>query len=90
MCLDTHYLVRKSFMRFTDVKIIEDDDFLDKDVSTLVTGDFYLFHIDENDGVYFYKDGVIWNGKYSEDRFELYDNVEYTSGTLNMYIDKLK
>ena len=74
----------------TDINIIEDNDFLDKDVSALVTGDFYLFHIDEDDDLYFYKDGVIWNGKYNEDRFELSDNVEYTSGTLNMYIDSLK
>lgn len=74
----------------TDINIIEDNDFLDKDVSALVTGDFYLFHIDEDDDLYFYKDGVIWNGKYNEDGFELSDNVEYTSGTLNMYIDKLK
>ncbi|HCH9337297.1 TPA: hypothetical protein PNO69_004493 [Salmonella enterica] len=77
-------------MLSTEFNIIEDDNFLDKEVSELVRCDFYLFHIDENDGVYFYKDGVIWNGKYNEDGFELSDNVEYTSGTLNMYIDKLK
>lgn len=74
----------------TDVNIIEDDDFLDKDVSSLVEGDFYLFHIDENGGVYFYKDGIIWDGKYDENKFELYNRVEYNSGTLNMYIDNLK
>lgn len=74
----------------TDVNIIEDDDFLDKDVPSLVEGDFYLFHIDEDDDLYFYRDGVIWSGKHNEDKFELFDCVEYNSGTLNMYIDSLK
>lgn len=73
-----------------DVNLIEDDYFLDKDVSTLVTGDFYLFHIDKNDVVYFYKDDAIWSGKYDENNFELYTRIKYNSGTLNMYIETLK
>jgi len=75
---------------FEDVNLIEDDYFLDKDVSTLVIGDLYLFHIDENYAVYFYKDGVIWSGKYDENNFELYTRIKYNSGTLNMYIETLK
>ena len=40
------------------VTIIEDNDFLNTDVSELVDGDYYLFHL-TNDEMYIYKDGVV-------------------------------
>ena len=40
------------------VTIIEDNDFLNTDVSELVEGDYYLFHL-TNDKMYIYKDGVV-------------------------------
>ena len=45
------------------VNLIEDDNFLNKDVSELVVDDYYLFDMqDTNNGVklYFYKYGVVF------------------------------
>lgn len=46
-----------------DVYLIEDDNFLNKDVSELVLEDYYLFDMqDTPNGVklYFYKDGIVF------------------------------
>ena len=42
-----------------DCTIIEDDGFMNKDVSLLEKDDFYLFHISGDNTVYLYKDGII-------------------------------
>lgn len=67
-----------------DINIIEDNDFLDKDVSELVAGDFYLFHMYEN-YMYLYKDGyiAIIEGLEPEGRVT---KVEYTKGSLREFI----
>ena len=59
-----------------DVNLIEDDNFLNKDVSELIVDDYYLFDMqDTPNGVklYFYKDGIVFvniftnvNGVYIE------------------------
>ena len=41
-----------------DCTIVEDNDFLSTDVSELVKGDYYLFHL-TNDKMCIYKDGVV-------------------------------
>lgn len=40
------------------VKIIEDNDFLTKNIKDLVVGKYYLFHMTD-DFVFLYKDGVV-------------------------------
>ena len=68
-----------------DINIIEDNDFLDKDVSELVVGDFYIFHI-YREIMYIYKDGyiVISNMLDPEGRIT---KVEYTKGSLREFIN---
>ena len=76
-----------------DVNLIEDDIFLNKDVSELVVDDYYLFHIkDWNDScwMYFYKDGIVFVSLYSNtDETSIIDKFEYTSGSLQELVEKL-
>lgn len=67
---------------------IIDNDFLDKDVSELVEGDFYLFHLTDTH-VYFYKDGLIGVKPIDEGVEGDTPLVEYTSGSLQEYIESL-
>ena len=70
------------------VTIIEDDDFLDTDVSELVDGDYYLFHLTD-DKMYIYKDGVVCINNIDLQQEELYYRVPYTNGTLQEFIEGL-
>lgn len=76
-----------------DVNLIEDDNFLNKDVSELVVDDYYLFDMqDTANGVklYFYKDGVVFVSLYSNiDDTSIIDKFEYTSGSLQEMVEKL-
>jgi hypothetical protein len=68
------------------VTIIEDDDFLDTDVSELVDGDYYLFHL-TNDKMYIYKDGVVCVNNIDLQKEESHYCVPYTNGTLQDFIE---
>ena len=70
------------------VTIIEDNDFLNTDVSELVKGDYYLFHI-TNDKMYIYIDGVVSVNNIDLQQEESYDRVPYTNGTLQEFIEGL-
>ena len=70
------------------VTIIEDNDFLNTDVSELVDGDYYLFHL-TNDKMYIYKDGVVCINNIDLQQEESYCNVPYTNGTLQEFIKGL-
>ena len=76
-----------------DVNLIEDDNFLNKDVSELVLEDYYLFDMqDTPNGVklYFYKDGIVFVSLYSDiDETSNIDKFEYTSGSLQELVEKL-
>ena len=71
-----------------DCTIIEDDDFMNKDVSLLEKDDFYLFHISGDNTVYLYKDGVISVGVVNELGVECNSHIEYTKGSLKDYLVK--
>lgn len=84
-----------------DVYLIEDDNFLNKDVSELIVDDYYLFDMqDTPNGVklYFYKDGIVFvnvftniNGVYNNsDAVSIIDKFEYTSGSLQELVEKHK
>lgn len=84
-----------------DVYLIEDDNFLNKDVSELVLEDYYLFDMqDTPNGVklYFYKDGIVFvnvftktNGMYADsDVVSIINKFEYTSGSLQELVEKFK
>lgn len=84
-----------------DVNLIEDDNFLNKDVSELIVEDYYLFDMqDTPNGVklYFYKDGIVFvnvftnvNGVYTDsDAVSIIDKFEYTSGSLQELVEKFK
>lgn len=84
-----------------DVYLIEDDNFLNKDVSELVLEDYYLFDMqDTPNGVklYFYKDGIVFtnvftnvNGVYTDsDVVSIINKFEYTSGSLQELVEKFK
>lgn len=73
-----------------NINEIIDDEFMTKDVSELVKGDYYLFHV-EQDGdnsfkSYFWKDGVLFCGNGDGN---LLITHKYTKGTLQEYVDKL-
>ncbi len=68
--------------------LIVDDDFMNKDVSELVSGDFYLFHVKDNK-TYLYKDGHIGVAYLDSCGAESFYSVEYSKGTLQEYIDNL-
>ena len=70
------------------VTIIEDNDFLNTDVSELVEGDYYLFHL-TNDKMYIYKDGVVCVNTIDLQKEESYYRVPYTNGTLQEFIEGL-
>ena len=70
------------------VTIIEDNDFLNTDVSELVEGDYYLFHL-TNDKMYIYKDGVVCVNIIDLQKEEYYYRVPYTNGTLQEFIEGL-
>ena len=76
-----------------DVNLIEDDNFLNKDVSELVVDDYYLFDMQyAPNGVklYFYKDGIVFVSLYSNiDDTSIIDKFEYTSGSLQEMAEKL-
>ena len=76
-----------------DVNLIEDDNFLNKDVSELIVEDYYLFDMqDTPSGVklYFYKDGIVFVSDYTtSDDAIIIDKFEYTSGSLQELVEKL-
>ena len=78
-----------------DVNLIEDDDFLNKDVSELIVEDYHLFDVqDTTNGVnlYFYKDGIVFVSAYTDsDDVSIVNKFEYTSGSLQELVEvKLK
>ena len=70
------------------VTIIEDNDFLNTDVSELVDGDYYLFHL-TNDKMYIYKDGVVCINNIDLQKEEYHYRVPYANGTLQEFIEGL-
>ena len=65
------------------VTIIEDNDFLTKNVKDLVVGDYYLFHLTE-DSMFLYKDGVVVKSSLLDNTYTKYScNTE----TLLEFID---
>ena len=76
-----------------DVKLIEDDNFLNKDVSELIVDDYYLFDVqDTSKGVklYFYKDGIVFVSVYNDsDDVSIINKFEYTSGSLQELVENL-
>ena len=77
-----------------DVNLIEDDIFLNKDVSELIVDDYYLFDVqDTSNGVklYFYKDGIVFVSDYTDsDDVSSFAKFEYTSGSLQELVEKFK
>ena len=71
-----------------DCNLIVDDDFMNKDVSELVQGDFYLFCVKDNK-TYLYKDGYIGVVYVDTKENEEYYSATYTEGTLQEYVDSL-
>lgn len=72
-----------------NINEIIDNEFMTKDVSELVKGDYYLFHVEEdgdNYKAYFWKDGVLFCP--NSDGSSLITN-EYTKGTLQDFVDTL-
>ena len=72
----------------TDCNLIVDDYFMNKDVSELVQGDFYLFCVKDNK-TYFYKDGYVGVVCVDTKENEEYYSATYTEGTLQEYVDNL-
>ena len=84
-----------------DVYLIEDDNFLNKDVSELVLEDYYLFDMQDTlSGVklYFYKDGIVFVNVFTNvddvftdsDVVSIINKFEYTSGSLQELVEKFK
>lgn len=71
-----------------DCNLIVDDDFMNKDVSELVQGDFYLFCVKDNK-TYLYKDGRVGVVYFDTKGKEGYYSATYTEGTLQDYVDSL-
>ena len=71
-----------------DCNLIVDDDFMNKDVSELVQGDFYLFCVKDNK-TYLYKDGHIGVAHLDSCGAESFYSTEYSKGTLQEYVDNL-
>lgn len=72
-----------------NINEIIDNEFMTKDVSELVKGDFYLFHVEQledNLKAYFWKDGVLFC---SDSSGALLLNEEYNKGTLQEYVNRL-
>lgn len=76
-----------------DVNLIDDDNFLNKDVSELIVEDYYLFDVqDTSTGVklYFYKDGIVFVSEYTDsDDVSIVNKFEYTSGSLQELVENL-
>ena len=70
------------------VTIVEDNDFLSTNVSELVKGDYYLFHL-INDKMYIYQDGVICVNHIDLQKEESCYRIPYTNGTLQEFIEGL-
>lgn len=71
-----------------NINEIIDDEFMTKDVSELVKGDYYLFHVEQdsdNYKTYFWKDGVL----FCSNNKKLLFSIEYTKGTLQDFVDSL-
>lgn len=71
-----------------DCNLIVDDDFMNKDVSELVQGDFYLFCV-KNNKTYLYKDGHIGVAYFDSCGEESFYSTEYSKGTLQEYVNNL-
>ena len=71
-----------------ECNLIIDDDFMNKDVSELVQGDFYLFCVKDNK-TYLYKDGRVGVAYFDSCGAESFNSVEYSKGTLQEYVDNL-
>lgn len=71
-----------------ECNLIVDDDFMNKDVSELVQGDFYLFCVKGNK-IYLYKDGYIGVAYLDSCGEESFYSAEYSKGTLQEYVDNL-
>ena len=71
-----------------DCNLIVDDDFMNKDVSELVQGDFYLFCVKDNK-TYLYKDGRVGVAYFDSCGAESFNSVEYSKGTLVDYVNSL-
>ena len=71
-----------------DCNLIVDDDFMNKDVSELVQGDFYLCCVKDNK-TYLYKDGHIGVAYFDSGGDESFYSVEYSKGTLQEYVDSV-
>ena len=67
---------------------IIDDTFMDKDVSELIEDDFYIFHATQ-EKMYFYYKGFICIGNIVELPDQSVVKIEYTSGTLQEFVDGL-
>ena len=65
------------------VNVIEDNDFLTKNVKDLVQGDYYLFHMTDN-FIFLYKDGVVVKSNILDNEFVKY---ECNTETLQEFID---
>ena len=75
-----------------DCNLIVDDDFMNKDVSELVQGDFYLFCVKEDNigsKTYLYKDGRVGVAYLDSCDEESFYSAEYSKGTLQEYVDSL-
>ena len=71
-----------------ECNLIVDDDFMNKDVSELMSGDFYLFRV-KDDRTYLYKDGRVGVVYFDTKGKEGYYSATYTEGTLQDYVDSL-
>ena len=71
-----------------DCNLIVDDGFMNKDVSELVQGDFYLFCVKDNK-TYLYKDGHIGVAYFDSCGAESFYSAKYSKGTLQEYVDNL-
>ena len=75
-----------------ECNLIVDEDFMNKDVSELVQGDFYLFCVKEDNigsKTYLYKDGRVGVVYFDTKGNEGYYSATYTEGTLQEYVDNL-
>ena len=75
-------------MGVIDCNLIVDDDFMNKDVSELITEDYYLFHTNGNK-IWLYKDGHIGVAYFNTCGAESFYSVEYSNGTLQEYVDSV-
>ena len=68
------------------VNVIEDSDFLTKNVKDLVVGDYYLFHLTE-DYMFLYKDGVVFKSSLLDGTYTKYPcNTETLQEFIELYV----